>query len=397
MRIALLSAEYPPTPGGVGDYTQRLGEALNTRGHELFVLTGHIPRRPIVPELRVIELPITEWNWKSWRAVIDVLRHVRPDLLHIQYQTGAYSMHPAINLLPWRIQRRTIRPRLVVTAHDLLVPYLFPKAGPVRGWVTQRLLDDCDAAVLTNEEDYGRVLGRRQTLPETAQKPLACIPIGSNIFVSPPAGYERDAWRVANGFDPGNILVAFFGLISPSKGLDTLLDALELLPAHFRLLIIGGEASAAEDRAYAAQMRQRIDVQALKGRVTITGHCSEQEVSGHLLAADSVALPFVDGASFRRGSLLAALAHGVPVVTTSRPGQGSTALQVGEFPRLVDGVNALLVPPGSGKAIATALQRLAEDASLRERMSRGGQALAARFDWKLIAEQHEALYQGILL
>ena len=39
MRIALLSGEYPPQPGGVGDYTRHLGQALLARGHEVFVFT----------------------------------------------------------------------------------------------------------------------------------------------------------------------------------------------------------------------------------------------------------------------------------------------------------------------------------------------------------------------
>ncbi len=32
MRIALLSGEYPPQPGGIGDYTRRLSESLLARG-----------------------------------------------------------------------------------------------------------------------------------------------------------------------------------------------------------------------------------------------------------------------------------------------------------------------------------------------------------------------------
>src|SRR6266496_1165976 len=39
MRIALLSGEYPPQPGGVGDYTARLGQALVERGHDIVVFT----------------------------------------------------------------------------------------------------------------------------------------------------------------------------------------------------------------------------------------------------------------------------------------------------------------------------------------------------------------------
>src|SRR5436190_5324418 len=142
MRIALLSAEYPPQPGGVGDYTRRLGEALLARGHTISVITIADCRLQIVAlshsatnRQSTIAALQSDWGWSCWRAVIAALDALRPDVLHIQYQTGAYGMRPAINLLPWRLRRLPARPLVAVTAHDLLLPYLFPKVGPLRRWV----------------------------------------------------------------------------------------------------------------------------------------------------------------------------------------------------------------------------------------------------------------------
>jgi glycosyltransferase involved in cell wall biosynthesis len=412
-------------PGGVGDYTRRLGRALVVRGHQILIYTILDFRFQIVDlgenQKSTIKNLQSDWGWRCWRDVIAALSATHPDVLHIQYQTGAYAMHPAINLLPWRLRGLPNRPRVAVTAHDLLLPYLFPKAGPLRRWVTRRLLADADAAVVTNEGDFALARGwgpeSRVQPPTPNPQPLVIIPIGSNIPVAPPPEYERVAWRAQLGVAPDQTLVAYFGLISRSKGLHILLDALARLPASFRLIVVGGEATQPQDRAYAAEARRQIEELGLGERVTITGHCAAGEVSAHLLAADLAALPFADGASFRRGSLLAALAHGVPVITTTddrrslrhSSGQATTddrrttnETSSGSdrssliVHRLRDGENVMLVSPEDATALAAAIERLAGDAALRARLGAGGRELAANFSWESIAERHEALYRQLL-
>lgn len=399
-------------PGGVGDYTRRLGEAIVARGHHACALTVRDRHFWVVepsgrPGDRAARLVSSSsgWAWGCWRDVIAALDSVRPHVLHIQYQTGAYGMHPAINLLPWRLSQLPGRPAIVVTAHDLLLPYLFPKAGPLRTWVTSRLLADSDAVVVTNEEDYARVAGlTAHHAPRRAPSLLTAtggrigrldlIPIGSNIPVAPPPSYDRDMWRAGLGVGEGEILVVYFGLLSRSKGVETLLRALDLLPASLRVAIIGGEATAPQDRAYATEVRARLAATGLRERVRLTGHCSESEVSAHLLAADIAALPYADGASFRRGSLLAALAHGVPVITTASDRRPTADLPTVLRP-LVDGESALLVQPADAEALAEAIVRLAGDPALRDRLGVAGRELAAQFSWEEIAARHEELYESL--
>jgi glycosyltransferase involved in cell wall biosynthesis len=247
--------------------------------------------------------------------------------------------------------------------------------------------------------------------PSKIPQPLTLIPIGSNIPVAPPPEYERAAWRTRLGVAPDETLVAYFGLISRSKGLHVLLDALAQLPASFRLIVVGGEATQPQDRAYAAEIRHQIEERGLHERAVITGHCAAEEVSAHLLAADIAALPFADGASFRRGSLLAALAHGVPVITTiderrtttdertrtkNREPRTDAASSMRYTGELTDNDNVSLVPPEDPAALAAGIERLAGDAALRARLGAGGRGLAAQFSWESIAERHEALYQQLL-
>lgn len=236
MRIALLSGEYPPQPGGIGDYTRALGSALAALGHGSVVLTiqgGQLLCYDLAAAERAPEpiAPVRGWGWASWTALRRALAELQPDVLHIQYQTGAFAMHPAINFLPWRLRAQTPRPRIAVTAHDLLPPYLFPKGGPARRWVTAALLACADALVLTNRADLA-------TAAEMARRPATLIPIGSNIDAAPPPDFNRAAWRARLDVEAEQPLIAFFGLLSRSKGVDTLLAALAQVPSDARLLVV---------------------------------------------------------------------------------------------------------------------------------------------------------------
>lgn len=418
MHIALLSAEYPPQPGGVGDYTQRLAQELSKPGYNVTVITAtdgqwmcHAINSGTSTPLADVPLgsPSLPWGWRCWRSITAALASVRPNLLHIQYQTGAYAMHPAINLLPWHLHGLSGSPPVVVTFHDLLEPYLFPKAGPLRRWVTLRLAADAAAVITTNPADaqqlahYQRTRqtqGRPATLAALLRPPRlhaapAIIPIGSNIPVAPPPSYERATWRSALGVRPDELLVAYFGLLSPSKGLDLLLAAFADLQPDLpvRLLVVGGASTAPQDRAYAATIAAQIARLGLYDRVHITGQVDAATVSAHLLAADCVALPFRDGASFRRGSLLAALSHGCTIVTTE-PSNRQNDHAAGT--RLEDGMNVLLIPPDNSAALATALRRLAADPVLRTRLGHAAHRLGEQFSWSAIAQSHLQIYTTLL-
>ena len=411
MRILLVSAEYPPDVGGVGDYTRCLAEALAVHGHLVGVATGVQPssgnarqdaqrlgmEHPALHDVAsngrvgVIALETT-WGWEAWRKLAEVVALFRPDVVHIQYQTGAYRQHPAINLFGWWRKQRSrnmmsARPALVVTAHDLRLPYLFPKADLVRRWLTSRMLRDAAAVITTNAEDAARLTGGkpgdREHFAGSGFAPQV-IPIGSNIPVAPPAGYARAAWRAQSGVGDAP-LVGYFGLLNPSKGVRALVETLPLLP-DARLLLIGGAATNAQEIAYAAVVEQTAEALGVAGRILRTGAVDTAVVSAHLLACDVVALPFADGASYRRGSLLAALAHGSAVVTTT------PALPLD--PPLHDAVQ--LVAHDAPALLGPVLAALLSDDLARQRLGAAAQRLAARFAWPAIAAQHEAVYNSVL-
>jgi glycosyltransferase involved in cell wall biosynthesis len=319
--------------------------------------------------------------------VVALAQELGLDVLDVQYQAAAYGMHPAINFVPRRGDRSS---GVVVTFHDLKVPYVFPKAGPLRWWVVRMLARRADRAIVTNQEDYVRLEG------EVASARLSLIPIGSNIPPVPPPGSDRDAERARWGVGRSDFLLGYFGFLNESKGGEELMQALAMLvdrgvPGH--LVMIGGRVGTSDptNRAYAERVQNLIVRLGLEDRVHYTGYTRPEEVSAALLATDVCVLPYRDGVSFRRGTLHACLVHGRAVVTT-RPAV--------PLPQVREGENMLLVEPRDPEGIAEAVERVAvetgvEAPALRTRLEAGAQALAAEFTWERIARQTAALFRRL--
>jgi len=389
MRIGLITGEFPPDQGGVGDFTLRLGEALTALGHETHVITTarntqHATRNTqhATRNTLTVHRTIPSWGWGCWRQVLATAQELALDALDLQFQTTAYGMHPAIHFVPPPERR----PPLLVTFHDLKVPYLFPKAGPLRWQIVRLLARRADGVIATNQEDYARLAG------EIPAARLALIPIGSNVFRAPPPDYDRNAGRARWGVGPTELLLGYFGFLNESKGAEELIQALALLleggiPAH--LLMVGGRVGSSDptNQAYAARIDALIARLGLQERVHWTGYATPEAVSAGLLATDVCVLPYRDGVSFRRGTLHACLTHGRAIITTRPPI---------DLPQVQDGQNMLLVPPRDAAALAAAAARLWRDDALRARLEEGAATLAAEFTWERIARQTALFFDKVL-
>lgn len=379
--------------GGVGAFTRELARALNDLNHEIHVITGREARPKDAPRTlsRVFEpidlgyaqlhARIDRWRWPSVAPIVDATLRYELDVVNIQYQAAAYNMNSAmINLLPWRLRGVTAT---VVTFHDLRVPYLFPKSGPLRRAAVRFMARRAQGAIATNGDDY-ETLRSWRIEPERLRQ----IPIGSNITTYTPNHIEiaevRDDLKLATA----DCLLGYFGFLNASKGADTLLRALARLDARYHLVFIGGQTGASDstNETFLAQMRDLIADLGLSERVHWTGFLSDVRVSAHLHAADVIVMPYRDGVSLRRGTLMAALAHGRPIISTTP--QKSTA-------ELVHGENIWLAPPDDDAALAEAIATLAADPALRQRLAAGAADVGRLFTWDQIAAQTAAFYAQI--
>lgn len=387
MRVCFITGEFPPMQGGVGDYTSVLASTLSGMDVSAGVLTSTRAAATESPGAAVSVFPIVDrWGWKSLQAIERVARQQQADIVHVQYQAAAYGMRLPIHLVHDYLRLRLPAAGRVVTFHDLKLPYLFPKAGPLRPRAIARLMSASDAVILTNQEDM-------LAYPSFgANRAAHLIPIGSNIQPRLPPGFERSAWRARWGIAPQETVLAYFGFLNATKGGQTLIDALAELVRSGRLvklLMIGGKVGASDptNQQFAQQVEAHIQREGLANHVIWTGHLPPEEVSAAFAVADMAVLPYSDGVSFRRGSLMAALAHGVPVITT---------VPAVHLPELVPEENIVLVAPEQPREIAQAVVRIADHAGLRTRLGEGARRLSGLFAWDRIAEETRSLYESLL-
>ncbi len=364
--------------GGVGDYTHALAQALAAQGVEVHVIT-RLAAKDFQPASFFLHPVIKRWSFPALFQIRSLAQSLNLPLINLQYQAAAYDLSAPIHFLPQVVGVKT-----VVTFHDLRIPYLFPKAGSLREKAVTHLARTAAGAIVTDPGDEATLRGRG--IPRVAQ-----IPIGSNIAPNPPGDYNRVAWRARLGVSPRDFLLGYFGFLNESKGGDTLVSALAILAdrkTRAKLLLIGGNtgSSDATNAEFDAKIEKMIKRYELEDRVIRTGFVTAAEVSAHLLACEAVVLPYRDGVSFRRGSLMAALAHGCPVITTEPKLP---------LPELRDGDNLRLVPPDDAPAIVLAVSQLLEAPELRARLGRGARELAQAFTWDKTAEQTLGFYRGL--
>ena len=148
------------------------------------------------------------------------------------------------------------------------------------------------------------------------------------------------------------VIGMFHGRLDPEKGLDVLLDAAaQLREKPFRLVLVG---RGSED--YTAHLKQMVEGKGLSEMVIFAGFVHP-------------VLPYVAAADF--GILASTVQEGCPLSPQEYMSQGHPVIVTnngGQREYVIAEQNGLLVPPGDAKALAEAIARLVDDASLRQRL-----------------------------
>lgn len=264
-RVTVVTGSLPPDVCGCGEYV-----------------------RALVDELRRQGARTTLYYRKDWglRRLFEYARELSrsdDDVINVQYPTQGYGWSVVPQLLSLFIRRR----KVVATLHEYtrqrfearLTIFLFFLFAD---WVIFTVEAERDAAC---------------KLAPWLRKRSSIIPIGSNIPFRDPQEAEAE--------------VVYFGLIHPSKGLETFAATVSALPdrEELRVRVVGQVPSRYRD--YANQIIPELE----RAGIDVELDRSAAEVAAVLCRTRIALLPFPDGMSRRRGTALAAMGNGALLVT----------------------------------------------------------------------------------
>lgn len=176
----------------------------------------------------------------------------------------------------------------------------------------------------------------------------------------------------------GSVTLLYAGRISPEKGLEVLIRAMEKLQDNIRLLVAGQGRS--RDVLPLMKLAQALD---LDGRIEWLGHVDD--IASRMADADIGVVPTVAKEAFGL-SVLEFMSQGVPVVATNNGGPSEI---------ITDGIDGLLVRPSDPEALASAISKLADDASLRSQMgAKAAVVVGERFSYPQFYRQILDVYNA---
>lgn len=296
------------------------------------------------------------------RGIRRLVRRRQYDIIHVHWPVP----HA---LFGWMAKRSSKeRPRLVTTWYGVELRWV-QSSLPWLRWFVRWALRISDTIVAISSYTA-------REIARFAQVSVEVIP-----YTLPFAEDESKA-RLPRS---GGFQVLFVGRLVERKGVKHLIEAMARLPVelHGRLVVIG---DGPERQGLEAGARDL----GLGTRVEFRGRVSDQALRTTYAASDVLVLPSIlDARGDTEGLgvvLLEAMSYGVPVV----------ASDIGGITDIVEhNKSGLLVPSGDSAALAQALERLARDPALAQRLGAAGeQRVRSAFGWTEIMAKWDIVYRG---
>jgi glycosyltransferase involved in cell wall biosynthesis len=386
LRIAHLTATFPPYPGGAGNTCYRFARGQAERGHEVEVFTAPAEGEPPDPG-RAIVHRIDPLAAVGNAPLIPRLARIGGfDVIHLHYP---FIFGAELTLLG-RLRRKRRRQALLVHYKNRLLGQ-----GPRRGLfevyehtVAPLVVRGADRICVLSADHASSVPYLRRIRGHHPER-LVEMPNGVDVELFAP-GSDDSGLRASLGIPTDAVVAAFVATLDRAhrfKRLDLAIEAVARCgrdgdgtggdSRDVHLVIAGGGELLGEFRAKAAQA-------GIAARAHFLGNVPHAELPSVLRAADLFLLATEPPESFGI-VLIEAMSSGLPVIATEYPGVRAV---------VDDGLSGIVVPLGDTDALAAAIRRLIDAGSPgRARMGAAGRQKCERlWSWPRLLDRMDEAY-----
>lgn len=374
MKLLTLIHEFPPVGGGGGRVARDIAVGLAARGHEVRVLTAHMPGLPLSEEIQGVRVErihanrkaayraglaeMARFNLAALNAGRRLVRTWRPDAIHAHFAVPAGAAAYALSKLTGIPYVLTAHlgdvPGAVPEKTDRWFKWIYPFTPPIWGSAAR--------VVAVSEFTRGMALQHYAV-------PIQVIPNGVDLAALP-------ARQPGSSEDP--VRIVFAGRFMEQKNPAHLVAALRQLPdLPWRCAMLG-------DGPLLESLRAGLAGSPLAERFWLPGWVTPEHVLAEFARSDILVLP--------------SRSEGLSVVGVQALGMGLAMLLScagGNLELVQEGENGFTFPIGDVDALAGRLRWLIENPSVLQSAQAKSREMARKFDLPAIISQYEQLFLGL--
>jgi glycosyltransferase involved in cell wall biosynthesis len=377
MRTAIVST-YPPRACGIGTFSADLRATLTGTGTVTVADLVAVVHEPSSPQRRGVLATIAQAVRGDYVRTARMLGRLDVDVVLLQHEYGIFGGRDGEYVLSFA---QELAQPLVVTLHTVL-----SEPTPHQAEVLSELCAEAELVIVMTDTAL-RLLVESGACPE---EKVRVVPHGAPVRIAERAARNLQAARSTSAIDNAPFRLSTFGLISPGKGLETVIEALPaMIDRHPQIVYtIAGRTHPdvwrREGERYRLTLERRVAELGLGDHVEFDDRFLSIDELADLLAATDVFLtPYGSREQIASGALTFAIAAGCAIVSTPYwYAQDMLASGAG-----------LLVPFGDSEALGRAVCSYVERPDMLLAARAEAQRIGSTLAWPAVAEATACVLQ----
>jgi glycosyltransferase involved in cell wall biosynthesis len=366
---------FPPRECGIATFTQDISNAVQQRVFPDTKVKIAAMNRNGVNIYNYPERVIFQLNDLDLVAYVETARRINRNrkikLVTVQHEFGIFGGECGSYLLDFL---SVLEKPCVITLHSIL-----PNPDARMKRVVREMAEKSSAFIVMAEK--GKEILRSD------------YELGNDIYVVPhgipSVSFESSAREKRNLGYKNNLIVSSFGMISPGKGYELVIDSLPKVVERFPnlLYLIVGETHPIvrkeQGESYRNELEKRVRELGLQNNVKFYNkYMTLSEIVKYLKASDIYISSSKDLNQITSGTLVYALGVGRPVVSTP-------FLHAQE---VVDSSRGVLIDFGEKDSFSDALIKILSDEKIRKSMSHNAYHYTRQMTWPNVALNYEKIF-----